>query len=170
MRAIDMMVELDKKVLRYADDVVRRAAIKVHKSAERFLEELNALHSMRDKSKGRRKQVLNNRIKRDYFLPDCVSYCYGPKKAKAGESGDITLVWNEDLRKGMERLGPIGKKSISSKCKNILGNCSEQHAANRTLGNKVGFNMSQLKFSKAIRPRTKREIPPCDNCKTIFGL
>ena len=165
MRAIDMMVELDKKVLRYADDVVRRAAIKVHKSAERFLEELNALHSMRDKSKGEKKGAVVTRNGLKYGITKVWT-----KKAKAGESGDITLVWNEDLRKGMERLGPIGKKSISSKCKNILGNCSEQHAANRTLGNKVGFNMSQLKFSKAIRPRTKREIPPCDNCKTIFGL
>lgn len=73
------------------------------------------------------------------------------------------------LKLALLKLGNLGKKS-SNGCKNAIGHCAENHAANRVLKKHGSTGCKQLVFSKAIRPRTGEIIPYCDNCKTIFML
>ena len=73
------------------------------------------------------------------------------------------------LEKKLLTLGEIGKRSTRpGKRNNIIGNCAEQHAANIFMKPCDEDNLSNLYFSKAMRPRTKQIIDYCDNCKDIF--
>lgn len=74
------------------------------------------------------------------------------------------------LLKALMSLGAIGKKSSVTKCKNPIGQCAEQHVAELVLNKQSKCNLASLRFSKAIRPRTKAVIEYCDNCKYIFKL
>lgn len=55
-------------------------------------------------------------------------------------------------------------------CRNIVGNCAEQRAANDIFSNPASgaYNIFDLDLSPAIRPRTMEIIPPCCNCKAVF--
>ena len=59
-----------------------------------------------------------------------------------------------------------------------VGVCAEQHAANEVLKRvdpleKCIVDVTDLVFAEAIRIKTKqgkpREVPPCDNCETLFS-
>lgn len=64
-------------------------------------------------------------------------------------------------------LGRIGEHSIKGK-RYIIGNCSEQHAANNYISHYHENDVNNLYFSEAVRPRTMQVYEPCDNCKAIF--
>lgn len=71
------------------------------------------------------------------------------------------------LEKKMKSLGIIGKKRTV--CDNVLGACAEPHAARKVLSHfGPHMNLSQLVFSKALRPRTMEVIEYCQNCKDTF--
>lgn len=74
------------------------------------------------------------------------------------------------LLKALMSLGAIGKKSGVTKCKYPIGQCAEQHAAELVLNKHFKSSLASLRFSKAIRPRTKAVMGYCDNCKYIFKL
>lgn len=66
-------------------------------------------------------------------------------------------------------LGEIGKVSLKTNCKNIIGKCAEVKAANNVLKLEKRLEIDELLFTNAIRPRSLEVIPRCNNCKTVFG-
>jgi len=84
-----------------------------------------------------------------------------------------------------DRSGPISLHYISNKLKiklatigvlytklngNYIGCCAEVNAANQILLRFPFLDPNQVKFSKAIRPRTMQKIPTCRNCINTFNL
>lgn len=51
---------------------------------------------------------------------------------------------------------------------NLLGRCAEVAAANQILEKRPYINISNIDFSKALRPRTMQEVPRCKNCRLTF--
>lgn len=50
-----------------------------------------------------------------------------------------------------------------------IGQCAEQHAANKVLKNDANAVIEDLQFSDAIKTKMPDlPFPPCANCKTIF--
>lgn len=68
--------------------------------------------------------------------------------------------WHGVLRAKLEEIAPIGQR--------LVGNCAEQHAANNYMNQLTEDDLGELYFSIARRPRTKEEIPYCNNCKRTF--
>lgn len=71
------------------------------------------------------------------------------------------------LEKKLKSLGVIGKKRLG--CDNAIGACAEPHAARKLLSHfGPRMNLSQIVFSKALRPRTMEDVPYCKNCVDTF--
>ena len=68
--------------------------------------------------------------------------------------------WHAVLKTKLEETAPIGQR--------LIGNCAEQHAANNYMNQLNEDDLGELHFSIARRPRTKEEIPYCNNCKRTF--
>ena len=74
------------------------------------------------------------------------------------------------------RLGKLNEKSINTPgCLNRVGHCAENYAASGVLHRKeqngvnvIEQDLSKLKFTKAFRPRTWKNIEWCANCHTMF--
>ena len=49
-----------------------------------------------------------------------------------------------------------------------IGYCAEQNVANRFILETDDKNISKIKFSIAIRPKTGEVVQYCDNCKKLF--
>lgn len=103
-------------------------------------------------------------------LPACASICHNgnnARKARGYSHLPQGTVWNFNLKNVITRvLGGMG--GHTKFCRNIIGNCAEQHAANNYM-NKYGERLvGNLHFSEAVRPRTMEEIPACVNCKSVF--
>lgn len=62
------------------------------------------------------------------------------------------------------------KNKKGEKCRNTIGNCAEQRAANDIFKSPICStnDIADLIFSITIRPRTMEIIPFCCNCKSIF--
>ena len=72
------------------------------------------------------------------------------------------------------------QRGVSSTGKLLtVGVCAEQQAANKVLKNSYpedkeenvycyNSDISRLKFTEAIRPKSKKTIPPCENCQLLF--
>ena len=73
---------------------------------------------------------------------------------------------NQILLFFFEALGGLWKKN--KMCKNPIGNCAEQHAAEILLNNNPKCGPHDIIFSSAFRPRTDEIIPYCANCKKLF--
>lgn len=86
------------------------------------------------------------------------SYSHYPKKNE----------FHQVLERKLSELGPIGGSSSRQGRRYFIGNCAEQHAANKYLKQCEEDNLSNLYFSKAMRPRTKQTFEYCDNCKDTF--
>lgn len=74
------------------------------------------------------------------------------------------------LQEKLETLGTIGKPSPI--CKNIVGKCAEDDAANKVLMSDSESSiksLQQLWFTDSLRPRTFQSIPACKNCEFVFG-
>lgn len=73
------------------------------------------------------------------------------------------------------RLGRLNEHSLNyPKCVYYVGHCAENYAASKVLfkmdpqGYNDSFVLSDLRFTKAFRPRTWKSIDWCLNCHTIF--
>jgi len=86
------------------------------------------------------------------------SYSHYPKNGE----------YHHVLEKKLQQLGNIGERSKMPGNRFIIGNCAEQHAANIYMKQCNENNLSNLYFSKAMRPRTKQIFEYCDNCKDTF--
>jgi RHS repeat-associated protein len=65
------------------------------------------------------------------------------------------------------KAAPLGGIGTKTDCGNTVGCCAECRAAN-DLAQK-GSNVNDVGFTDATRPRTGDVVPPCDNCKSMFG-
>lgn len=76
--------------------------------------------------------------------------------------------YDEYLKKSVQQ--PVQTKNSPPSCRNKVGNCAEQRAANELLihPNIGKITLPSLKFSLAIRPRTMQIHPYCCNCYTLF--
>lgn len=63
------------------------------------------------------------------------------------------------------RTGGIGSLGVTSK--NTVGVCAEFRTINQLLLN--GSDISDIRLTKAIRPRTGEVQPYCDNCLEMFS-
>lgn len=79
------------------------------------------------------------------------------------------------LRRLITRLGRLNEHSLNyPKCVYYVGHCAENYAASKVLfkmdpqGYNDSFVLSDLRFTKAFRPRTWKSIDWCLNCHTIF--
>lgn len=79
------------------------------------------------------------------------------------------------FRELIARLGKLNEYGANPACWNRVGHCAENYAATGVL-NKADpdshfYNthvLSKIKFTKAFRPRTWKNIDWCDNCHTMF--
>lgn len=152
-------VELDNQVRDYADKVVEDHARKARMDAREFLRKANIRYEQQEKK--------HTKNYGKYYLPACVSSCQYGKKKKDGESGNPSEIrWKEPLKREIIQLGGMGMKT-SKERRSILGGCAEQHVANSAIPNDLP-DFGSIRFSIAVRPRTKQIIEPCDNCKQLF--
>lgn len=104
-------------------------------------------------------------------LPACVSVCFNKnrtKKSRGYAHPPQGTRWNDVLRRLIIRkLGEIGSHSRLG-TRNIIGNCSEQHAGNNFMNDYGEDDVNRLYFSEAVRPRTMEIIKPCENCQALF--
>lgn len=104
-------------------------------------------------------------------LPACASIChngdYGKTRKGYSHKPNGTK-WHDVLRRKIKKeLGDIGSRSNLGK-HFYIGNCAEQHSGNNYMKKYKESNISSLRFSETVRPRTMEIIPPCDNCKKLF--
>ncbi|TSE09853.1 DUF6443 domain-containing protein [Aquimarina algiphila] len=81
---------------------------------------------------------------------------------KASATGDIPA----SLLKAAEKAGGVG--AVNPGTKSPVGCCAEFKVATELLIKHQDAIPSQIRFTKAIRPRTGKVVPPCDNCKKVF--
>ena len=62
-------------------------------------------------------------------------------------------------------IGGIGSLGVTSK--NTVGVCAEFHAVNNLLNS--GSDISNIRLTRPIRPRTGGAMPYCENCKIMFA-
>jgi hypothetical protein len=79
-------------------------------------------------------------------------------------SGEVPAVVAPELAQLAQNAGGLG---VRTACGNTIGKCAEFRAANQLLQN--GSRLQDIRFTKAVRPRTGKVIPTCENCQQIFG-
>ena len=79
-------------------------------------------------------------------------------------AGAIPDTINNQLIERAKLIGGIGSKGINGK--NTVGVCAEFQAANELLNN--GGNLTNIRFTEAVRPRTGKVISTCSNCIEMF--
>ncbi|WP_313585301.1 hypothetical protein, partial [Lacrimispora sp.] len=82
----------------------------------------------------------------------------------AGFAGPIPDNINPQLMDKSNEIGGIGSKGVNGK--NTVGVCAEFQTANELLN--MGGDISNIRFTEAIRPRTGTVIPTCTNCLEMF--
>lgn len=80
-------------------------------------------------------------------------------------AGNIPEKIHPELLNRADKIGGIGTKGLSTK--NTVGVCAEFHVVNDLLLS--GSNISDIRLTYAIRPRTGKGRPYCINCKTMFS-
>lgn len=81
-------------------------------------------------------------------------------------SGSIPTTIAPELQSYAEQLGGLGVKTA---CGNTLGRCAEFRAANELLLSNPSLKLKDILFTPAVRPRSGKFIPLCENCTNMFG-
>lgn len=79
-------------------------------------------------------------------------------------SREFSIKLVSTLRDKLLKVGALNSKING----NLLGRCAEVAAANQILEKAPFTKISNIVFSKALRPRTMQEVPRCKNCKLTF--
>lgn len=77
--------------------------------------------------------------------------------------------YTSKLTKDLAKIGKLGTTMVQT-CRNPIGQCAEQHAAEKLLQKRKRFIVKNILFSTAFRPRTSEAFDYCDNCIKIFNL
>lgn len=86
-------------------------------------------------------------------------------KTAIGVSGAPPSTIAPQLEGVVDELGGLGTRTASG---NPVGCCAEFNAGNELLLNNPSATAAQVNFTEAIRPRTGKVVPMCDNCKATF--
>jgi len=85
-------------------------------------------------------------------------------KTVAAFAGPIPNKIAPELIKRAGEIGGIGTHGLTER--NIVGVCAEFHVVNNLLLS--GSKWFDIHLTVAIRPRTGKPMPFCDNCRSIF--
>ncbi|WP_460271859.1 hypothetical protein [Clostridium sp. CTA-19] len=80
-------------------------------------------------------------------------------------AGEIPNNINLQLINKANPIGGVGSKGVNRK--NTVGACAEFRRVNQLLN--IGSDIRNIRFTKAVRPRTGAIKSPCNNCLEIFG-
>ncbi len=86
-------------------------------------------------------------------------------KIAAAFAGDIPKTIHPDLLKLAKQIGGVGSLGVTGR--NIVGVCAEFHVINDMLLS--GSKLEDIRLTRAIRPRTGKFMPYCDNCHAMFS-
>ncbi|BEV04470.1 hypothetical protein [Chryseobacterium gambrini] len=89
-------------------------------------------------------------------------FSYFKKIDKSGPIDSLKIV--KKLRNKLISIGELYSKQNG----NTIGCCAEVNVSNQILIKRPNIELSKIKFTKAIRPRTMQEVPRCKNCKLTF--
>uniref|UniRef100_UPI00054E05F0 RHS repeat-associated core domain-containing protein n=1 Tax=Chryseobacterium hispalense TaxID=1453492 RepID=UPI00054E05F0 len=81
-------------------------------------------------------------------------------------SGEPPSVIAPQLEAAVGELGGLGTRTPAG---NVVGCCAEFQGGNKLLLDNPSATPGQINFTEAIRPRTGKTVPMCDNCKATFG-
>ncbi len=82
----------------------------------------------------------------------------------AAFAGEIPKHIAPELIERASLIGGIGSHGVTER--NTVGICAEFHVVNSLLLG--GSKWEDIRLTPAIRPRTGKEMPFCDNCKIMF--
>lgn len=135
-------------------------------NSEKYKDRINTIQELYSSKKTRVK--LHHR---DYELVACSIAAKGLKYASFGTSHRLLPLnsYVKPTRILLRSLGEIGKKSSQTTSTNIVGKCAEIKAVNNIYSVEPKLIVTDISFTKAIRPRTMEKISRCENCTYIFG-
>ncbi|WP_291581487.1 hypothetical protein [Clostridium sp. UBA6640] len=89
------------------------------------------------------------------------------------ESGNVIADFAEEIPNNInsqlinkaKQIGGVGSKGVNRK--NTVGACAEFRSVNQLLN--TGNYIEDIRFTKAVRPRTGEVKPTCNNCLEVFG-
>jgi len=83
-----------------------------------------------------------------------------------GVSGDISRLGtiNPQISAAADQVGGMG--AVNPGASAPVGCCAEVDAANQLTN--AGSDLSNVRFTDAVRPRTGEVVPKCDNCEKMF--
>lgn len=116
------------------------------------------------KAESKVKNMISNRAGGRSKAMAVGAYDVSTGKTSASFAGAIPSKIHPDLIERANRIGGIGSFGVTTK--NTVGVCAEFHAVNNLLLR--GASISNIRLTKAIRPRTGKTMPFCDNCKKMF--
>lgn len=111
-------------------------------------------------------EKLFSKYKRKNKLPATVIGAEHREIQKVDHSGKVPDPICNKLKNELIKIAPLGAKGID----NYVGCCCEVRAANQIILSRLSAPISDIKFTRAIRPRTGQTIKRCQNCRQIFGL
>lgn len=99
-------------------------------------------------------------------LPATIIGAEHGKSKEIACSGSPPYPLAKSLEHKLTKIAPIGQIGID----NYIGCCSEVHSSNQIMVKHPHFlSPKKISFTNAIRPRTKKIISRCKNCKKVFG-
>ncbi|WP_375560529.1 hypothetical protein ACE193_23005 [Bernardetia sp. OM2101] len=110
-------------------------------------------------------QDLFAKHKRSNKLPATIIGVEYRKTQVVDHSGTYPQPICSKLEKELIKIAPLGAKGID----NYVGCCCEVRASNQIILSHPIVPIKDLKFTRAIRPRTGQKIRRCQNCRQVFG-
>ena len=86
-------------------------------------------------------------------------------KTTASFAGEPPSDIHPELRRKAEAIGGIGSRGLTER--NSVGVCAEFHAVNKLL--LAGVSWSNIRLTRATRPRNGEYMPYCANCVALFS-
>lgn len=127
---------------------------------------------------GKRASLAQLRVKARRFVTQLIENTPGSRKRSiavgaydkntgetvAAFAGEIPKYIAPELLERAVLIGGLGSHGVTER--NTVGICAEFHVVNDLLLR--GSKWEDIRLTPAIRPRTGKEMPFCDNCKIMF--
>lgn len=135
-------------------------------NSQKYKEKINIIQGLYSSKKTK---VIIDRNR--YELVACSIAAKGLKYTSLGTSYRLLPFQNylKPTRKLLKILEEIAAISSVTPSTNTIGKCAEIKAINNIYKLEPKLNITDITFTKAIRPRTLEKIPRCKNCTYIFG-
>lgn len=145
----------------------------------RIIEDIYLIRKIRASMRAQNKpNVKVDKDKRDY--PSIICRCcdindvnkMDVQRSYSGRSRDKNnkFYQNNALLNQMQLLGGVGCNGDYNGCRNPVGQCAEQHAAQWLLREKPNCRLEQIVYSNSFRPRDNSFHEYCEKCKKILDI